>query len=274
MQTRSGYVLGTRNLARTSQTLMNDISSHKLAGLFARPLTEREAPGYKELIYRPQDLKSIKGAIVAGSRALGSATATSASAADSGGGGASVHVPISADVIPPRGIVNSAQLEKELMRVFANAVMFNPDPQRGLGPVLMQKKGGRKDERHVPPEQRTEEQQDVAEAQEGGEGEGARPEQDEADEEEEGGVVADAREMFEAVDAAMAQWKQAERAGEDLTMGIAGRSGSVKAKDNNNNNNSNNDDVDELAADTVERKARAETENTSPTRVVGKRRKR
>ncbi|KAL8818617.1 MAG: hypothetical protein Q9191_007901 [Dirinaria sp. TL-2023a] len=255
MQTRSGYVLGSRNLPRTSQTLMNDISSHKLAGLFARPLTEREAPGYKELIYRPQDLKSIKSAIVAGSRALGSATATSAGAAD--GGGASVHVPISADVMPPRGIVNSAQLEKELMRVFANAVMFNPDPKRGLGPVLSQKSKG--NERHVPPEQRTEGQQDVVDA-EGEENEAAE-EQD--DEDEEGGVVADAREMFEAVDAALAHWRQAERAGDDLTMGIAGRSGSVKAKEKEN------DDVDELAGD-----VRGETENTSPARVVGKRRKR
>ena len=31
-----------------------------------------------------------------------------------------------ADLIPPRAIVNSSQLEKEVMRMFANAVMFNP----------------------------------------------------------------------------------------------------------------------------------------------------
>jgi hypothetical protein len=45
----------------------------------------------------------------------------------------SVWLPISEDLIPPKGIINYAQLEKELMRVFANAVMFNPDPDRGLG---------------------------------------------------------------------------------------------------------------------------------------------
>lgn len=31
-----------------------------------------------------------------------------------------------ADLIPPKAIVNSSQLEKEVMRMFANAVMFNP----------------------------------------------------------------------------------------------------------------------------------------------------
>ena len=28
--------------------------------------------------------------------------------------------------MPPRGVVNGAQLEKEVLRVLANAVMFNP----------------------------------------------------------------------------------------------------------------------------------------------------
>jgi len=31
-----------------------------------------------------------------------------------------------ADLIPPKAIVNSSQLEKEVLRMFANAVMFNP----------------------------------------------------------------------------------------------------------------------------------------------------
>ena len=30
------------------------------------------------------------------------------------------------DLIPPKAIVNAAQLEKEVYRMFANAVMFNP----------------------------------------------------------------------------------------------------------------------------------------------------
>jgi len=46
---------------------------------------------------------------------------------------ASVMLPISEDLIPPKGIVNNSQLEKELMLMFANAIMFNPDPDRGFG---------------------------------------------------------------------------------------------------------------------------------------------
>lgn len=130
---------------------MNDISSHKLAAMFAKPLTERDAPGYKSLILRPQDLKSIKSAIGAGGRAF-VAAADNAGAVESGspgsgtpagvqwaGGsakGASAWVPATPDVQPPKGIVNSGQLVKELMRMFANAVMFNPDPKRGVGPAF------------------------------------------------------------------------------------------------------------------------------------------
>lgn len=47
-------------------------------------------------------------------------------------------VPEMEDVTPPQGIVNFMQLEKELTRVFANAVMFNPElaENRGLGPAF------------------------------------------------------------------------------------------------------------------------------------------
>jgi hypothetical protein len=48
-------------------------------------------------------------------------------------GQASMMLPISEEIIPPKGIVNNAQLEKELMRMFANAIMFNHDPHRSLG---------------------------------------------------------------------------------------------------------------------------------------------
>ncbi|KAL9036655.1 MAG: hypothetical protein Q9214_006038, partial [Letrouitia sp. 1 TL-2023] len=64
------HILGSRTFPRTSATLINDISAHKLASIFAKPITEREAPGYHSLVYRPQDLKSIKAAISAGSKAL------------------------------------------------------------------------------------------------------------------------------------------------------------------------------------------------------------
>ena len=114
---------------------MNEIASHKLASLFAKPLTERDAPGYKDLILRPQDLKSIRSAISVGGRAL---TTLLDDLGDSAGAGAHIWVPESEDLVPPKGIVNAGQLEKELMRMFANAVMFNPDivENRGLGPAF------------------------------------------------------------------------------------------------------------------------------------------
>lgn len=222
---RPNHVLGSRNFPRTSATIMNDISGHKLASMFAKPITDREAPGYKDLIFRPQDLKSIKSAIVAGSKALVSAADNAGGVSASGEVGSpvaqprggtpstkssSVWVPATADVVPPRGIVNSAQLEKELMRMFANAVMFNPDPKRGFGPAFW-KRGGR-----------------------GGNGIGeAGSEAREADmtgrelEEEEGGVVKDTREMYDAVERSVADWRAAERAVEDYGLGVGGGGGGV-----------------------------------------------
>jgi len=88
------------------------------------------------MIRRPQDLKSIRNAISAGSRAVAAATSnntTTAMEIDSPGpagiGGNStsmIQLPLTTDLQPPRGIVNAAQLEQEIMRMFANAVMFNP----------------------------------------------------------------------------------------------------------------------------------------------------
>jgi hypothetical protein len=89
---------------------------------------ERDAPGYKHLILRPQDLSSIRKAINSGHKA-----ANAAASADLHPSQSSVWLPISEDLIPPKGIINYAQLEKELMRMFANAIMFNADPDRGLG---------------------------------------------------------------------------------------------------------------------------------------------
>ena len=140
----SQYVLGARNFPRTGAPIMNDVSSHKVASIFTKPLTERDAPGYRDLIYRPQDLKSIKSAINQGSKALAAASETAStpiadaevSAAGTASKNAVLMVPKTEDVIPPKGIVNSAQLEKELIRMFANAVMFNPIPERGFGPAF------------------------------------------------------------------------------------------------------------------------------------------
>lgn len=220
---RSNHVLGTRNFPRTSATIMNDITAHKLASMFSKPITDREAPGYKDLIFRPQDLKSIKSAIVAGSKALVStadnAGAPSASgevgspAAQAASGipsvkSASVWIPEAADVLPPKGIVNSAQLEKELMRMFANAIMFNPDPKRGFGSAFREGHG-----RHGSASERRGEEQ----GEDGDTGDRMKDEDDEA----EGSVVEDTREMFEAVERGVADWRAAERAVEDFGSGAA-----------------------------------------------------
>jgi len=79
------------------------------------------------MIRRPQDMKSIKAAITAGVRAVNTTIAEDDSIPTSGPRDTSnVLLPISEDLVPPKGIVNSAQLEREVMRMFANAVMFNP----------------------------------------------------------------------------------------------------------------------------------------------------
>ncbi|KAL8694713.1 MAG: hypothetical protein Q9224_003516, partial [Gallowayella concinna] len=153
------HILASRNFPRTSATLLNDITAHKLASIFAKPLTEREAPGYRSIIYRPQDLKSIKQAITTGNRALTAfvdqdrkdddeSTDDIIQIVSAGEADARIWVKKNEDFIPPKGIVNSAQLEKEVMRVFANAVMFNPDPKRSLGPASRTR--AKVKERHIP----------------------------------------------------------------------------------------------------------------------------
>lgn len=99
---------------------MNDITSHRHASLFGNPVRDRDAEGYSTMIRRPTDLKSIKVAIAAGNKAVNAAH-VSADSTTSG-----VSLPWSEDLIPPKAIVNSAQLEREIMRMLANAVMFNP----------------------------------------------------------------------------------------------------------------------------------------------------
>lgn len=229
-------ILGSRNFPRTSATIMNDISAHKLASMFAKPLTEREAPGYRDLIYRPQDLKSIKSAIAAGSKALVAAAdslgagSTSSPAPTGPGtpskGASNIWVPATAEVTPPKGIVNSAQLEKELMRMFANAVMFNRDPKFGVGPKFRDVRRSRR-------------VRGKADGGEGGSTSAKREEgideqdvnEDEDEEEDEGGVVRDTREMFEAVERSVADWRAAERAVEDLVVVGGGRKATERDDD-------------------------------------------
>lgn len=174
-------ILASRNFSKMTAPIMNNITSHKHASLFANPVKERDAEGYASMIRRPQDLKSIRNAISAGSRAVvaasallessnsnnnnnnntsstGSGNTTTDSPGPSSSSSASassiIALPASADLLPPKGIVNAAQLEQEIMRMFANAVMFNPG---------------------------------------------------------DGGVVNDTKEMFNTVEPAVAKWRAADR---------------------------------------------------------------
>lgn len=128
------HVLWTRNFPKISGSAIERIGAHRSASTFAKPIKDSDAPGYKNAILRPQDLKSIKAAITAGNRAGLAAIAAMDTEVDKSA--TSVLLPISEDLVPPRGIVNNAQLEKELMRMFANAVMFNPGPERGFARLL------------------------------------------------------------------------------------------------------------------------------------------
>jgi len=140
MEPHNSTVLAYRNFHKMTAPIMNNITSHKHASIFANPVKDKSAEGYSDIIKRPQDLKSIRAAIMAGSRAVAAATASSSTDSPAGSGtpngtstpnasgsaGGLVELPWSIDLVPPRGIVNGAQLEQEVMRMFANAVMFNP----------------------------------------------------------------------------------------------------------------------------------------------------
>lgn len=123
-----GHVMWTKAFPKISASALESISGHRNASTFAAPVKERDAPGYTNIILRPQDLKSIRNAITQGSRA-----AIAAAPDDMNPNASNIWLPISEDLVPPKGIINYAQLEKELMRMFANAVMFNADPDRGFG---------------------------------------------------------------------------------------------------------------------------------------------
>jgi hypothetical protein len=124
------HVSWTRNFPKISMPALERIGAHKNANMFAQPIRDKDAPGYTNIILLPQDLKSIKTSIMAGAKA-GAAMVANMDMADTTA--ASVTLPISADIVPPKGIVNNVQLEKELSHMFANAIMFNPDPNRGFG---------------------------------------------------------------------------------------------------------------------------------------------
>ena len=116
-----------RNFPKMAQPLLNIISSHRHASVFAFPVRDSDAEGYSSIVRRPQDLKSIKAAITAGSKEVAARVADQASpgAANTANSG-TVVLPYSEALVPPKGIVNPAQLEQEIYRMLANAAMFNP----------------------------------------------------------------------------------------------------------------------------------------------------
>ncbi|KAL0941273.1 uncharacterized protein CTRU02_204036 [Colletotrichum truncatum] len=128
------HVLWTRQFGRVSAAALDQIGAHRFANQFANPIRERDAPGYKTLILQPQDIKSIRAAITHGNRA---ATEAAKALPDGDPGTGSVLLPISDDLVPPKSIINSAQLERELFHMFSNAVMYNLNPSRGPGPSFM-----------------------------------------------------------------------------------------------------------------------------------------
>ncbi|KAI1460923.1 hypothetical protein F4805DRAFT_416044 [Annulohypoxylon moriforme] len=132
--TPATHVLWTRSFNKISQSALDQIISHRHANMFAHPVKPRTAPGYFEIVLRPQDLKGIQKAITAGSKAAAAAVATMS---DVEASATNVWLPMSVDLVPPRGIINIAQLERELVHMFANAIMYNPDPYRGFGPSFL-----------------------------------------------------------------------------------------------------------------------------------------
>lgn len=125
---RRTTVTATRNFAKMTTTIMNDITSHKHGTYFTGPVRDKDASGYSEIIKQPQHLKSVRAAIIAGTRAIAAATSTldSPAATATDGSSTTVELERTAENMPPKAIVNGAQLEKEVYRMFANAVMFNP----------------------------------------------------------------------------------------------------------------------------------------------------
>ena len=144
--TGPNQVVISKKFAKTAQPLLAEILSHRLASFFAKPVTERDAPGYKQLILTPQNLTAIKLAVSKGKQAATAAIdeqeqvdETDIALLTSSLEAAGIRVvDKTSDLIPPKAIVNSTQLEKELMRTFANAIMFNPLPssERGYGASL------------------------------------------------------------------------------------------------------------------------------------------
>ncbi|KAF3048243.1 hypothetical protein E8E12_011458 [Didymella heteroderae] len=118
-------VMAYRNFHRTCQVILDEITSHKHASMFAEAVKAKKAEGYYDIVKRPTDLSAIKKALANGAKYV-NVMASDTPVGSPGGAGATIELPVSSDVVPPKAIVNPAQLEKELMRMFVNAMMFNP----------------------------------------------------------------------------------------------------------------------------------------------------
>ncbi|KAK6345679.1 hypothetical protein TWF718_007588 [Orbilia javanica] len=122
-----------KKFAQRANPLLNNVSAHRYANLFMKPVDERLAPGYSRIVYKPQDIKSIRSLIKAGAaqNSTGTPTLTPTPTADgpSMSFGTTPSTPTTSVANAPtnaRGaITNSSQLEKEIWRMFANAVMYN-----------------------------------------------------------------------------------------------------------------------------------------------------
>ncbi|KAK2683545.1 Bromodomain-like superfamily [Fusarium oxysporum f. sp. vasinfectum] len=139
-------VLWTRGFTKVSSSALDQISSHRDANMFATRLREKDAPNYRQIVLQPQDITSIRSAIKHGNKA-----AVQAAASLPGGDPGTAHVwlPISDELVPPKGIINSAQLERELVHMFCNAIMYNADPDRGPGPGFMKRSQDEEEEEVV-----------------------------------------------------------------------------------------------------------------------------
>ncbi|KAJ9649366.1 hypothetical protein H2199_000141 [Coniosporium tulheliwenetii] len=102
-------VLASRNFSRMSVPIMNNILRPQVYTLGHRG-----------------GARAVNALTSAGAGAGVGARDSPAGGASPGGVGTAVTLERTEELVPPRGIVNSAQLERELMRMFANAVMFNP----------------------------------------------------------------------------------------------------------------------------------------------------
>jgi hypothetical protein len=123
------HVLWTRGFIKVSASAIEHISGHKDGNMFASAIRDKDAPNYSQIVLQPQNISSIRAAVKTGNKA-----AVQAANALPGGdpGTASVWLPISEDLTPPKGIINSGQLEREVMHMLSNAIMYNPDPDKGV----------------------------------------------------------------------------------------------------------------------------------------------